>query len=55
MATIVEVILNNKNATDESLAKIAERAIKSKDEQLLKKLATHPNAGFKTLSLIAQK
>lgn len=46
-------ILNNKNATDEVLAIIAKEAKEANDEETLMKLATHPGAGQKTLSIIA--
>ena len=49
---IVEVIANNKNASDDILAEVAKQAVESKDEQLLKKLVRHRRAGMETLSII---
>ncbi len=52
--TTLEMVIDNKNAEDEVLATIAQKALKAKNEDLFKKLATRPNAGPKTLSIIAK-
>ncbi len=42
-------LINDENATDEKLALIAMRAVRQKDNELLKKLKNHPNADWKTI------
>lgn len=49
---MIKVILNNPNANDEILSKIAKIAVENKDEELMRKLATHPGARFRTLSIL---
>ena len=47
-----EIALNNPNSPDDILAKIAEEAKSSNDEETLRKLAIHPRAGAKTLEVL---
>ena len=53
MTELQRTILDNKNANDEILSVIAKEAKKANDEEAIKKLVTHPGAGAKTLSIIA--
>lgn len=49
---IQEIVLSNPNSPDDILAKIAEEAKSSNDEETLRKLKIHPRAGAKTLEVI---
>lgn len=52
MMTTTEILLNNPNMSDEILAVITRKALEENNEQILRGLAMHKNAGPKTLSLI---
>ena len=53
MTELQKTILDNKNANDEILSVIAKKAKEANDEKAMRKLVTHPGAGAKTLSIIA--